>query len=128
MTENIEEKVKHILTDKRLSEFKNFLESSFSIECILLLYMDKNRWKDAKEFMRSLNMPISDGTWRARMIQIDYLLDRMLLPNITSEWTVRRYSDKQPYPDKQRNKEFIGKLAKHLLEFIQKVDQEIRQC
>jgi len=68
-----EEKVKHVLTDERLSAIKKMLEKDHAIDCIFLLHLGKGRWKAAKEFMRSLNLTLSDGTFRARMMEIEDL-------------------------------------------------------
>ena len=70
--EKVEEKVEHILTDKRLSALKSLLEKDHAIDCIFLLHLEKGRWKDAKEFIRStLGRTISDGTFRARMMELE---------------------------------------------------------
>ena len=68
-----EEKVKHILTDEKLSAIKTMLEKDHAIDCIFLLYLNRGKWKEAKEFMRSLNLTLSDGTFRARMMEIEHL-------------------------------------------------------
>ena len=68
-----EEKVEHILTDKRLSAIKVMLEKDHAIDCILLLHLEKGRWKNAKGFMREHNLTLSDGTFRSRMMEIEDL-------------------------------------------------------
>jgi hypothetical protein len=68
-----EEKVKHILTDGKLSAIKAMLEKDHAIDCVLLLYINRGKWKDAKDFMRENNLTLSDGTFRARMIEIEEL-------------------------------------------------------
>jgi hypothetical protein len=68
-----EEKIKHILTDKKLASIKSMLEKDHAIDCLFLLYINKGRWKDAKEFTRRLGLTLSDGTFRARMIEIEDL-------------------------------------------------------
>jgi len=55
-----EEKVKHILTDEKLSAIKAMLEKDHAIDCIFLLYLNRGKWKEAKEFMRSLNLTLSE--------------------------------------------------------------------
>ena len=65
-----EEKIRHILTDSRLSPVKALLEKDHAIDCILLLYMGRGKWKPAKEFMRENGLTLSDGTFRSRMIEI----------------------------------------------------------
>jgi DNA-binding HxlR family transcriptional regulator len=68
-----EEKAKHILTDARLSAIKAMLEKDHAIDCMLLLHMKRGKWKEAKDFMRENNLTLSDGTFRARMIEIEDL-------------------------------------------------------
>ena len=68
-----EEKVKHILTDPKLSAIKTMLEKDHAIDCILLLYMNRGKWKEAKDFMRENKLTLSDGTFRSRMIEIEDL-------------------------------------------------------
>ena len=68
-----EEKIKCILTDPKLSYIKAMLEKDHAIDCIFLLYMNRGKWKDAKDFMRENKLTLSDGTFRARMIEIEEL-------------------------------------------------------
>ncbi len=68
-----EEKVKRILTDPELSAVKSMLEKDHAIDCLLLLHVNRGKWKDAKDFMRENNLTLSDGTFRARMIEIEEL-------------------------------------------------------
>jgi hypothetical protein len=68
-----EEKVKHILTDPKLSAIKAMLEKDHAIDCILLLHVKRGKWKEAKDFMRENKLTLSDGTFRARMIEIEQL-------------------------------------------------------
>ncbi len=68
-----EEKVKRVLTDSKLSAIKAMLEKDHAIDCLFLLYMDKGKWKDAKDFMKANKLTLSDGTFRARMIEIEEL-------------------------------------------------------
>jgi hypothetical protein len=49
------------------------LEKDHAIDCLLLLYVGRGKWKDAKDFMRENNLTLSDGTFRARMIEIESL-------------------------------------------------------
>jgi len=65
-----EEKIRRILTDPKLSAIKAMLEKDHALDCIFLLYMDRGKWKEAKEFMRENGLTLSDGTFRARMIEI----------------------------------------------------------
>jgi hypothetical protein len=68
-----EEKVKRILTEPKLSAIKSMLEKDHAIDCLLLLHVGRGKWKDAKDFMRDNKLTLSDGTFRARMIEIETL-------------------------------------------------------
>jgi len=68
-----EEKITRILTDPKLSAIKTMLEKDHAIDCLFLLYMKRGKWKEAKEYMRSHKLTLSDGTFRARMIEIEQL-------------------------------------------------------
>jgi len=73
MAKNEDEKIKHVLTDPKLSAVKTMLEKDHAIDCLLLLYASRGKWKDAKDFMRKNKLTLSDGTFRARMIEIESL-------------------------------------------------------
>jgi DNA-binding HxlR family transcriptional regulator len=68
-----EEKIKHILTDSKLSAIKAMLEKDHAIDCIFLLHLSRGKWKEAKDFMRANKLTLSDGTFRSRMIEIEQL-------------------------------------------------------
>ena len=68
-----EQRIMSILTDTQLSAVKRMLEKDHAIDCLFLLYMGKGKWKDAKEFMHGNGLTLSDGTFRARMIEIEEL-------------------------------------------------------
>jgi len=68
-----EEKIKHILTDPKLSAVKAMLEKDHAIDCIFLLHVNRGKWKEAKDFMRKNKLTLSDGTFRSRMIEIEQL-------------------------------------------------------
>jgi DNA-binding HxlR family transcriptional regulator len=68
-----EEKIKHILTDQKLSAIKAMLEKDHAIDCMFLLHLNRGKWKAAKDFMRENKLTLSDGTFRARMIEIEQL-------------------------------------------------------
>jgi hypothetical protein len=72
-TDRETEKAKHILTDPKLAPIKAMLEKDHAIDCILLLYMNRGKWKEAKEYMHENHLTLSDGTFRARMIEIEQL-------------------------------------------------------
>jgi hypothetical protein len=74
MVKNVdEEKIKRVLTDPKMASIKAMLEKDHAIDCLLLLYVGRGKWKDAKDFMRDNNLTLSDGTFRARMIEIESL-------------------------------------------------------
>ena len=68
-----EETIRNILTDEKLSAIKAVLEKDHAIDCIFLLKMEKGRWKNAKAFMHDLNLTLSDGTFRSRMMEMEHL-------------------------------------------------------
>ena len=65
-----EETIKKILTGEKLSAIKAALEKDHAIDCIFLLKLGNGRWKNAKAFMRGLDLTLSDGTFRSRMIEL----------------------------------------------------------
>jgi len=73
MKDGEEKKAIHILTDPKLSAIKAMLEKDHAIDCILLLHISRGKWKEAKDFMRLHRLTLSDGTFRARMIEIEQL-------------------------------------------------------
>jgi len=68
-----EELITRILTVPNLKAIKSMLEKDHAIDCLFLLSMDKGRWKEAKAFMQKHSLTLSDGTFRARMIEIERL-------------------------------------------------------
>ncbi len=113
--EKAEERVKHILTEKGLSDLKSLLEKDHAIDCIFLLYLDKGRWKHAKNFIRKkLGRTISDGTFRARMMEIE---DQGLAESVAID-PLKKYYVKT---------DFGGKVAEFLLELFDKAEEEIRE-
>lgn len=105
----MEEKVVSILTDKKLSAIKSMLEKDHAIDCILLLHLDKGRWKNAKAFMQELKLTLSDGTFRSRMMEIENLGIAKSVPIDP----LKKYYVKT---------EFGEKVAKLLLEFFEQVE------
>jgi len=104
-----EEVVKYILTDKRLATIKSMLEKDHAIDCVLLLHLDKGRWKEAKGFMKGLDLTLSDGTFRARMMEIEDLgLAKSVSIDPLKKYYVRT--------------EFGEEIAKLLLAFFDRVD------
>jgi len=113
--EKAEEKVKHILTDERLSALKALLEKDHAIDCIFLLHLDKGRWKHAKDFIRSkLGRTISDGTFRARMMEIE---NQGLAKSVAID-PLKNYYEKTKLGEK---------VAELLLELFENADMEIKR-
>ncbi|HKZ94230.1 MAG TPA: hypothetical protein VJ249_06600 [Candidatus Bathyarchaeia archaeon] len=70
---SLEEDITRILTDPKLSAIKTMIEKDHAIDCLFLLLMNKGRWKEAKAYMNKHKRTLSDGTFRARMIEIEHL-------------------------------------------------------
>ncbi len=105
-----EEKIRRILTDPKLSAIKAMLEKDHAIDCIFLLYMGRGKWKEAKEFMRQNGLTLSDGTFRARMIEIE-------------ELGLAKGERIDPLKKYYLKTEFGEKIAKLLLELFDKLEQ-----
>jgi len=73
VSNEVGEKIKHVLTNPKFLAIKTVLEKDHTIDCLLLLYMDKGKRKDAKEFMGQNKLTLSDSTFRARMIELESL-------------------------------------------------------
>jgi hypothetical protein len=71
-SEEAEAVAERILTDPELSAVKRLLEKDHAIDCLLLLYLNRGKWKEAKAYMQGLGLTLSDGTFRARMIEIEH--------------------------------------------------------
>ncbi len=104
-----EEKVKRVLTETKMSAIKAMLEKDHAIDCLFLLYMEKGKWKDAKDFMKANKLTLSDGTFRARMIEIE-------------ELGLAKSERIDPLKKYYLKTEFGEKVAKLLLEFFDKVE------
>ena len=72
-TKTQEADITRILTDPKLSPIKAMIEKDHAIDCLFLLLMNKGRWKQAKAYMNQHKLTLSDGTFRARMIEIEHL-------------------------------------------------------
>jgi hypothetical protein len=109
MVKNVnEDKIKRVLTDEKMAAIKAMLEKDHAIDCLLLLYVGRGKWKDAKDFMRENNLTLSDGTFRARMIEIESLG----LAKSERIDPLKKYYQKTPLGEK---------VAKLLLEFFDEV-------
>ena len=109
-----EEEVKRILTEKRLSAIKSMLEKDHAIDCIFLLHSGRGRWKEAKEFMKGLDLTLSDGTFRARMMEIE---DVGLAKSVPIDPLKKYYVET----------EFGEEVAKLLLEFFDRAESLIKK-
>ena len=69
----LEEQITKVLTDTQIASIKAMLEKDHAIDCLFLLTLDKGKWKKAKSYMNKHNLTLSDGTYRARMIEITHL-------------------------------------------------------
>jgi len=72
-SKELEGEITQILTGPKLSAIKAMIEKDHAIDCLFLLLMEKGRWKEAKGFMNKHDLTLSDGTFRARMIEIEHL-------------------------------------------------------
>jgi hypothetical protein len=104
-----EAKIKRVLTDPKLAPIKTMLEKDHAIDCILLLYMNRGKWKEAKDFMRENRLTLSDGTFRARMIEIEDL-------------GLAKSERIDPLKKRYLKTELGEKAARLLLEFFDKLD------
>jgi len=109
MTNGEEEKIKNILKTPKSAAIKAMLEKDHAIDCIFLLHMNRGKWKEAKTFMRENGLTLSDGTFRARMIEI---ADLGLAKPIPIDPLKKYYT-----PTEQGQK-----IAKLLLEFFDKIN------
>lgn len=73
MEKQLESKITKILTTSESAAIKRMLEKDHAIDCLFLLVLDKGKWKKAKTYMNNHNLTLSDGTYRARMIEITQL-------------------------------------------------------
>lgn len=109
-----EDRVRHILTDEKLSEVKDFLEKNRAIDCIFLKHLNKGRWRDAKEFMKSIDRPMDDGTFRSRMMELEFLLGP---PH-------ERFVPLKKYYEPTKISEILAEL---LLDFFEKLEDRLRK-
>ncbi len=69
----LEKQITNILTTAEVAAIKAMLEKDHAIDCLFLLALDKGKWKKAKSYMNEHELTLSDGTYRARMIEITRL-------------------------------------------------------
>ena len=104
-----EEKVKQILTNPKSAGIKAMLEKDHAIDCLMLLHLDRGKWKEAKDFMRENKLTLSDGTFRARMIEIEDL-------GLAASERI------DPLKKLYKKTEMGEKIAQLLLDFFDKLD------
>ena len=100
-----------ILTSGKLSAAKAMLEKDHAIDCILLSMLGRGRWKQAKEFMKKLKLTLPDGTFRARMMEIEY-----------NGLVKHEKLDSNPKKKQWVTTEFGKQIGKLLLEFFARID------
>ena len=108
MSLQMEDEITKILTSPKLATIKAMLEKDHAIDCLFLLLMGKGRWKDAKAYMNKHKLTLSDGTFRARMIEIEHLG----LAKSTQIDPLKKY-----YTITQKGEE----IARLLLQLLQKI-------
>jgi len=69
----LEEQITKVLTNSEIAAIKRMLEKDHAVDCLFLLALDKGKWKKAKTYMNKHGLTLSDGTYRARMIEITQL-------------------------------------------------------
>ena len=69
----LEKQITKVLTTSEIAVIKRMLEKDHAIDCLFLLALDKGKWKKAKSYMNKYKLTLSDGTYRARMIEITLL-------------------------------------------------------
>ena len=104
---DLESEITKILTTPEVAHVKRMLEKDHAIDCLFLLILGKGKWKKAKSYMNENNLTLSDGTYRARMIEITQLGLAKAIPIDPL---------KKQYVITPKGK----KLAKTLLELLQK--------
>jgi len=107
-TKRFEEEITKILTTPKPSAIKAILEKDHAVDCLFLLLMEKGRWKEAKAFMNKHHLTLSDGTFRARMIEIE---DKGLATSTKID-PLKKYYTITPHGEK---------IATMLLELLQKI-------
>lgn len=69
----LEEDIVNVLTTTEVASVKAMLEKDHAVDCLFLLLLGKGKWQRAKAFMSGHSLTLSDGTYRARMIEITQL-------------------------------------------------------
>ena len=70
MTKTDEQKIRHIMTDRRLDSIKSMLGKKHAIDFILLLHIGKADHKDAEPFLIGLGFSFSDNAYYSRMTEL----------------------------------------------------------
>ncbi len=104
----LEKDITKVLTTPEVSAVKAMLEKDHAVDCLFLLALDKGKWKKAKTYMNKYGLTLSDGTYRARMIEITQL-------GLAKATPIDPLKKQYSITEKGR------KLATALLELLQKV-------
>jgi hypothetical protein len=84
------------------------LEKEHSIDCILLLYLKRGRWRDANAFIQKMHLTMGDKTFYARMKELQSLgFAKSIAINSRKKYYVKT--------------NLCNKVARLLLEFFDKV-------
>ncbi len=67
-----EEPILSLLEDEKLRTVIEYLEKDHAITILLLLYAGLGRWGRAKETMKRLGITLNDGTFRARLLELEH--------------------------------------------------------
>ena len=67
-----QEQILSLLQDEKLRTVIESFEKDHAITILLLLYAGLGRWGRAKETMRGLGITINDGTFRARLLELEH--------------------------------------------------------
>ncbi len=67
-----QEQILSLLQDEKLRTVIESFEKDHAITILLLLYAGLGRWGRAKETMRGLGITLNDGTFRARLLELEH--------------------------------------------------------
>ncbi len=109
-----QEHILSILEDEDLRPVIESLEKDHAITILLLLYAGLGRWGRAKETMRKLGVTLNDGTFRARLLELEHR---------TGLAASRRLDPKKKEYLITPNGEAI---ASHLVSFLEEVQSNLR--
>ncbi len=67
-----QEQILSLLQDEKLRTVIESFEKDHAITILLLLYAGLGRWGRAKETMRRMGITLNDGTFRARLLELEH--------------------------------------------------------